>query len=60
MTRISRIAAAVGIAVCVGAQAPASDPFEQGIAAYKRLDYKNAMRLIRPLADSGKTTNRVG
>ena len=31
-------------------------PFEGGMAAYQRADYKTAMRLWRPLADKGHAT----
>lgn len=59
MTRLLTILAGSILVVCLAAQAPATDPFEEGIAAYKRLDYRNAMRLIRPLADKGNPRAQV-
>jgi TPR repeat protein len=46
------ISACVVLATVLAAQAVAG-PFEDGIAAYERNDYSNALRYWRPLADQG-------
>jgi TPR repeat protein len=34
-------------------------PYEDGVAAYKRGDYANALRLIRPLAEQGNAVGQL-
>lgn len=52
MTRIIPAFAATVVACGIAASAMAG-PFEDGISAYDRRDYSNAMRHWRPLADQG-------
>ena len=59
MLRALKAFAAALLLTGLAAQAPSKNPFDDGIAAYKRLDYKNAMRLIRPLAEKGNPRAQV-
>jgi predicted aspartyl protease len=44
------------------AQMASAGPFEDGLAAYKRSDFANALKLLRPLAEEGnaQAQNQVG
>lgn len=59
MVRVLK-ATSAALLLAMGLAAPvAAGPFEDGVAAYQRLDYAAAMRFVRPLAEKGSARAQV-